>query len=82
MPLTVTLELPDHLVPTVEEAAQQKGVSVDEFLRDALLALYSQEEWETGEVTEEERRYHHQTALSREDIWGSEADKCWDTWTP
>lgn len=82
MALTVTPELPDELLPVLERDAQLKGVTVTALVREKITALYEQETWEWGEITDEERRAIWQAALEREDLWGSEADKVWDTWAP
>jgi hypothetical protein len=82
MPLTVTLELPDDLAPKLTEDAQRQGVSVEALVRSKFLSLYEQDQWEWGEVTDEERRAALQEAFEREDLWGSEEDKVWDSWQP
>jgi hypothetical protein len=83
MALTVTLELPDELVPVLKQNAQDRGVSLETLVRDQFLALYDQDQWDwSATPTEEERRARHARALERQDLWGSEEDEVWDSWRP
>jgi len=79
----ITLELPEAAYRAIEQRMGTDGRStaVDVARELILKALFPLPE-EYGEPTEEERRYYHQMALDREDLWGSEADKVWDAWTP
>jgi hypothetical protein len=77
---TITIEFPDEVYASLEHEALEQKTSVEALLLKTVRGIY--EEWETGDITEEERRLHAQMALDREDLWGSEEDKCWDTWTP
>lgn len=79
---TVVLDLPDPLFRAVEDAARVRGVTVEDALRDSIHRVFAPDEWEWGEPTEEEQVQPGLIALEREDLWGSEADGHWDTWTP
>ena len=78
----ITIEVPDAIFSAVEADATRRGETVEGVVRELVSRVYNQDEWETGEITDEERRYHHQQALDREDLWGSDSDKVWDEWRP
>jgi len=79
---TLTVELPELLFHALDEKAREQGTTVEGLVQSTLEREYSPLDWDYGEFTEEERRAVWQRALEREDLWGSEEDKVWDTWTP
>ncbi len=78
----VTVEFPDHLYQTLETVARQRQTTVAALVTETVSSSLSALDWDYGDYTEDERRAMGQTALEREDLWGSEEDKVWDTWKP
>jgi predicted GNAT superfamily acetyltransferase len=80
MAQAVLLNLPEYVIQSFQEKAQERGAPTESLMVEALTAL-AQDGWETGDITEEERRLHTQEMLDRTDLWGPE-DEMWDTWQP
>lgn len=79
---TVLVELPDPVFDALSDDAREKETTVEALVRNTVASLYDPDHCEWGDATERERRYHHDLALSREDLWGSPGDRVYDEWTP
>ena len=78
----VTVEFPDHFYQTLRAVALQRQTTIEAVVAETVCKSLAALDWDYGEFTEDERRAVLQTAFEREDLWGSEEDKVWDTWTP